>query len=534
MQLEKLQLDLRPRPNRQALDLGYALLRLDAWNVYASFLALWLPWGLSLMLLAIWLPQYSVWLLILMWWPLPLFERAPLYVLGHLVFDEKLSWRQALRAWPGQLRGGSLGMLTIGRLNCARGLYHAVWQLEQARGKLARDRKNLLGRAGTAGSAFWHGYVCAHFVMILQIGMLGLISFFSFDSDIINPFLLLMDMSRHEYGTLDVILSFGSYMLAVAVIAPVYVACSFTLYLNRRATIEAWDLSIALRQINPPRGTGTGTGTTRAGHLGMLLCVAALCWGQSNEVQAKVVDEPARLEMCTPPASLKGLLEPDQSESSARQRELHAQIRELLKKDELSPYKCKEVPITEAKERSSRKSEKDSKFPTIDAMLGELFKVLLIAALIIAICWLLYHYRDNLSQFFKQSAHTAAASEVGGLDIRPNSLPKDVAGRVRSLWQEGQHRAALALLYRATISRLVQQNAMFVARGTTEGDFLQLVEKAWQQGEVNQARSDLIRACTEIWRAAAYGERWPQEETVLHQCAIWQAEFGSGDGEDLL
>ena len=43
MDLAKFQLDLRPRPKAQALDLGYSLLRRQAGPVYAAWLLLWLP-----------------------------------------------------------------------------------------------------------------------------------------------------------------------------------------------------------------------------------------------------------------------------------------------------------------------------------------------------------------------------------------------------------------------------------------------------------------------------------------------------------
>ena len=42
-------------------------------------------------------------------------------------------------------------------------------------------------------------------------------------------------------------------------------------------------------------------------------------------------------------------------------------------------------------------------------------------------------------------------SHVRDLDIRPESLPDDIAGAARALWQRGEHRAALSLLYRGEL-----------------------------------------------------------------------------------
>jgi hypothetical protein len=39
----------------------------------------------------------------------------------------------------------------------------------------------------------------------------------------------------------------GAYLLAVTALEPLYVACGFTLYLNRRVGLEAWDVEVALK-----------------------------------------------------------------------------------------------------------------------------------------------------------------------------------------------------------------------------------------------------------------------------------------------
>jgi hypothetical protein len=56
-----------------------------------------------------------------------------------------------------------------------------------------------------------------------------------------------------------------------------------------------------------------------------------------------------------------------------------------------------------------------------------------------------------------QAARAAGApppTHVRGLDIRPDELPADVPAAARTLWQAGEQRAALVLLYRSLLSRL--------------------------------------------------------------------------------
>ncbi|UUZ49460.1 hypothetical protein LP420_03950 [Massilia sp. B-10] len=67
------------------------------------------------------------------------------------------------------------------------------------------------------------------------------------------------------------------YATASAIIAPIYTACGFTLYLNRRASLEAWDLELQLRQITRPAASrahpqrawrGAAGGRAGGGHAG--------------------------------------------------------------------------------------------------------------------------------------------------------------------------------------------------------------------------------------------------------------------------
>src|SRR5690606_22912206 len=39
------------------------------------------------------------------------------------------------------------------------------------------------------------------------------------------------------------------YALVLIVWGPIYVACGFTLYLNRRTALEAWDIELVLRRL---------------------------------------------------------------------------------------------------------------------------------------------------------------------------------------------------------------------------------------------------------------------------------------------
>ena len=165
------------------------------------------------------------------------------------------------------------------------------------------------------------------------------------------------------------------------------------------------------------------------------------------------------------------------------------------------------------------------KLPNL-GFLASIFKVLFIALGIGVVAYLLYRYRGYLPAF-NRGDKFARATEVGGLDIRAGSLPPDVTAQVRVLWAAGQRRAALALLYRATLSRLVTDNGVLLRQGDTEGDCLRAATHANGAQRLGHGRLEVARAATTLWLNGAYGDRWPDDGTVHARCAEWDQQFGA-------
>jgi len=523
MQIEKLQIELRPRTNAQALDLGFALLRAHPGAAYKAYLALWLPLIALCALLTLAFPDHGDVFMFGAWWLKPLLERAPLYVLSRQVFGTSVSWREAVRAWPRQLGGGWFRLLTWGRLLAAgRGLQQPVWQLEGARGAVARARGQILGRQGTFASAFWFGIVCAHLELVLQFGLIAFISIFMGDDQTSNPFALWVTLADSDSG-FGALLLLAIFALATAIIAPVYTACCFTLYLNRRASLEAWDLEIALRQIvRPAAAKARAPHAPAAASLAALLLVLSVA--APPEASAAAPAAPAA--QCKRPASEPFTRSVD---NTAQQAQLRRQVDQLFEGPELRGYVCvegwhwKQMPKKE--EDEPKKKEKPFDF----SLLASIVKALVIAAGIGAVAWLLYRYRHRIAFGDVRDAPTAA-TEVGGLDIRAESLPEDVTGSVRALWTQGRRRAALALLYRATLSRLVTDDGLVLTQGDTEGDCLRLAAGAEREQRLSNARMQVVTGATGMWLDAAYADRWPSADTLLARCGQWDAQFGAGRG----
>jgi hypothetical protein len=111
-----------------------------------------------------------------------------------------------------------------------------------------------------------------------------------------------------------------------------------------------------------------------------------------------------------------------------------------------------------------------------------------------------------------------APSHVRDLDIRPESLPDNVGTAALALWERGEQRAALALLYRGTLSRLVHVHAVPIRASSTEGECLALARPRLAEPGARYAAR-----LVEVWTAAVYGGREPAAGTVQALCGEFAA-----------
>ena len=108
----------------------------------------------------------------------------------------------------------------------------------------------------------------------------------------------------------------------------------------------------------------------------------------------------------------------------------------------------------------------------------------------------------------------ATPTHVRDLDIRPESLPDDIGGSALAMWEHGEHRPALALLYRGTLSRLAHVHGVPVRDSSTEGDCLQLA-----RSHLPAAASTYVSGLIGVWQRAVYGGADPTEEVIRSLCA---------------
>ena len=92
------------------------------------------------------------------------------------------------------------------------------------------------------------------------------------------------------------------------------------------------------------------------------------------------------------------------------------------------------------------------------------------------------------------------------------------------LWEQGAGREALSLLYRATLSRLIDRYQIAFRASHTEAECAALV-----RARGVDSLSDYFWQLTQVWRRLAYGHRLPVADTVRELCADWYRELPNED-----
>lgn len=125
---------------------------------------------------------------------------------------------------------------------------------------------------------------------------------------------------------------------------------------------------------------------------------------------------------------------------------------------------------------------------------------------------LTYLRRDRWLHLFARSAVTTpyrSPTQISGLDIRPEQLPADVVAAARAAWERGDPVAALSLLYRAALSRLVHERQLDLPGSATEGDCVHIVAQ-----RCGDAMAEYFGVLTRAWQFVAYAGRPPSSESA--------------------
>jgi hypothetical protein len=474
MDLERIEIELRPRGPWEAADLGCLLVRRWPAALYGGWLVTAVPvFALSGLLFR----AHPGWAWLIAWWFKPLYERLPMWLLSQRIFGSSASFADVRSNWRA-LVADLPAMLTYRRLAPARSFDAPVAVLERLTHRKRSTRVALLRRA--AGSqGFWLTVIGVHVESFFFIGA-ALFAFMLVPSDVdLDAAWLLKAVDDGQFAWTANLLYFAAFGL----VGPIYAAAGFTLYLNRRIELEGWDIELEFRRLTARLGRGAA---------GLLLVLplffalapkpadAAVDTSATDESKAmidSVLAEPQfnEVHVVSVPEFMKGLFEPSEPRPQARIGWLDVLVKFV-------------------------------------AAFGEV-----LLWIVVAVLAGMLGYRLWRAPWFREpdSEHELPRRIVGSA-AGDGAMTRDVVGAANEAWAAGEPRRAVALLYRGALAALTTQGCRF-HEGDTEGDCLQRA-----RGVVTESAFAGLARLTHVWQRLAYAHRRPDDDEFAQLCAAWR------------
>jgi len=492
---------LRPRNPTEALDLGFALVREHAGSVYGTWLAAYLPIAFLIYAL-LWEHPFIAWCVL--WWLKPLFDRILLALLSRSLFGEPTGPRAILGSPRQWLLGTRLfSALTWGRFDFARSFHLPVHQLERTRGKAGRQRVRLLDR-DARGSAVWVTFLLLGVELFLVIAAsLALALLVPVQVPIET---LLENIFRSGVARDGALIGALLGTFATSLVEPVYVASGFTLYLQRRTMLEGWDIELRFRHLAERLAAPAASAAGGVAAL-LLACVLLPLPSVSHAQSEAPAAAPQKAAAKDPAKEIKAVL----AQPEYGKTEMRKQLEYV-------------GPKLDWKSDSKSKPWSFGWIEDVARFLAGLarYATWILGGLALAVVLYL------LARYARLRGFGAGQAErpdfLFGLDVRPESLPEDVAGTAAALAKEGRTREALSLLYRGALVRFLDQGMEFL-RGDTEGDCLRKVEH-----NARDTARQYFRRLVSAWQSLAYGHRPVGTEAVVALAGEWRREF-AGDAQ---
>lgn len=516
MKLDQVTLEIRPRSAWEAVDLG--LLMAKRW--WLPMMKIWLLVSFPVFVFTLLIPDNFFWVgALLLWWLKPVLERPLLHILSHAVFNDLPDTRSTFKLFPTLALKQIFASLTWRRLSPNRSMDLPVLQLEGLRGARRQERLSILHREDSS-PASWISFMGLALEISLWLGMISFIWALiprELDIEWANFF---FDQESSNLHLLQLLI----WYFALSLTAPFYVACGFALYLNRRIKLEAWDIDIAFRRIASKRIPDNKNSSANL-LLSLLLALtlglgifaldtqrSAYADDQLPAVEDSVIDQPigefTEIDRTQAQESVKAVLQ--QAEFSRKE------IKRILKLDD--PEKAD----AEFWKKFFKFLENFEGFVAAASLL----EILLWIAVAALIGFVFYRYRHWLAAQFVRINPTptvrAKPVTLFGMDVTRESLPDDISTNALALLHTGDVRAALALLYRASLFHLIY-SGVDIHDGHTERECAELMRAHFIKNTTAQNRVDYFAQLTREWQRLAYGHLTPSADAAQQLCAGWNS-----------
>ncbi len=525
MQVENLSIALRKRSNWEAIDLGCTLAR--QW-----FLRLWGAWligALPVFIIAMILmysvedETLSIFLFILFWWGKPLYEQPLLFILSRQLFSEPVTLRDVLKDYFKIIKPQLAALLLWRRLSLSRSFNNPVAMLEGLKGKERRSRLNVL-HAQQSSAAQWLTIICVHIEYLLYTSLL--IFLFALIPSELNDDLSLLEWLGGE-GSILLAINNIAYFICISIMAPIYVASGFALYITRRIKLEGWDIELGFKRMKNRLESNTST------------------IKQNNEKSSGVILACLPLLSCLLTFSLFPNNSYADDALNIDKNDAKTTIEEVLKHEDFG----KTITKKELTFIGSDSEDENSEPPQwlkdflewlfrnlLDDDVSAGFKIIeIIIWIAIAgfIVWLISKYSHwlnwiNLPTQRTNNQTAAIPNKILGMEMSKNTLPADILAAFSVLINNKQYREALSLLYRATLSAIVHHGDIEIPASATEQECASIVSR---KRDVNESK--FFKSLTHAWIMLAYADREPSKETLADLREGWSKHYALLYNQDI-
>ncbi|WP_018694056.1 DUF4129 domain-containing protein [Algicola sagamiensis] len=512
MDLNNVQIALRPKNPWQAFDMGCRMAIRWWWLLYLAWL---IPGGILFLFISIITQSTSIAVGII-WLLKPWLERPLLFILSRAVFGAAPTLKETLTAIPSQIKPLWLSSITWLRFSLWRSYNTPVAQLEGLRGKARRERIRVLHSRADNHSSWWT-IVCVHLEGFLLLGVIiFLIWMLPIGTSIIDIFHLETFGDSDDIAT---ILYNICYLLVISLVAPFYVAGGFAAYLNRRAILEGWDIELIFRKLaqraeQSSHLTKSKIASKPSSSIVTVLMIALLTFGPFSD--------PAH-------ASDREQVETNYDMSVEEDRlKLDETLQTIYQNKPFSNKKATKTIAYIGKSDKSNTSNSDA--PewlkslldlTMKSSYAWIIEVCLWGGFIFLILFIAHKYRDQLAEVAAQLTPTKKVRSITPdfvKEITDDPLPESPRQAMEEMLLRGEIRQALSLLLRISLLYIQNQELATFKASMTERECIAEVAKH-APTELHQAFAKLIH----LWIQLAWGHQAIQPEEVRSASSFWLA-----------
>ncbi|MGK0370468.1 MAG: hypothetical protein ACJAW1_000709 [Glaciecola sp.] len=566
MQLNNLLLDVTPKTSWQCFDLGCKV-------ALANFKSLFLYWiVLTLPIFVIAISINLGWGPIIFWLFKPLYERGLLYILSRTVFGTHVSILQTLLNLPSQIKPLWFSSITYRRLTPSRSFDMAVAQLENLSGKARSERLNVLHKTKDDNTAWWT-ICCVHWELFLTIGLFSLIQILlPADFNFQNMLESLTIQSSVESYIINIV-----FYIAIAVVAPFYVAGGFVAYLNRRVVLEGWDIELGFtkwhhafiekssaegfskrsivvdqspktelndeqiveqQNINEDTKTPANKSSTKVKLpiviiflFGNTLLGQDIAFAQpSKPFDAKKENASSAISVSNEPAVDEIALTPIQiaeNENVAnRKNEIRETLTSLLDEPPFAQYET----VINYRWKSSEDDEKEEDETDTDfTFLAWLVKfiassseIILWGLFIFFFGYLIFRNWAHLVGFFGKTSNKEDYIPMPSFisSVFTEALPKDIIATVNESINNNDYRRALSILVRASFTYLSKTQHIRITKSMTEKECLDEIKRS-SEPTIYAYMQDLLS----VWMKMAWAHQLPDAHTLERLSQQYDSNF---------